>query len=135
MDRKSFATEKIMKKKLAILFGIVVLGLLLTNSIAAQDKHIKVIKGRKLILKGEVSDQKDRTYFFKAKKGQSFTIKLIGRDAVFILAAQHNFDSEEFSEETRIWSGKLPRADSGEYAIRLSSNYKVASFTLEIMLK
>ena len=124
-----------MKKKLFILFGIVVFSLLLTNSATAQDKNIKVVKGKKLVLKSEVSDQKDRSYFFKAKKGQTITIKLIGRDAVFMLFAQHNFDAEEFSGETKFWSGKLPRADSGEYAIRLSSYHKVASFTLEITLK
>lgn len=33
------------------------------------------------------------------------------------------------------WSGRLPNADSGEYAIRLISNYKVASYTPEVMLK
>ncbi len=124
-----------MKTKFTILLGIAILSLLLSNSATAQDKHIKVVKGRKLILKGEVSDQKDRIFFFKAKKGQQITIKLIGRDAVFILAAQHNFDSEDFTEETKFWSGKLPRADSGEYAIRLSSYHKVASYTLEIALK
>lgn len=124
-----------MKKKLIVMFGIMFVGLLLTNFANAQDKNIKLVKGRKTVIKGEVSDQKDRTYFFKAKKGQNFTIKLTGRDAVFILAAQHNFDSENFTEETKSWSGKLPNADSGEYAIRLSSNYKVASYTLEITLK
>ena len=72
-----------MKKKLFILFGIAVFVLFLTDSATAQDKHIKVVKGKKLVLKGEVSDQKDRSYFFKAKKGQSITIKVIGRDAVF----------------------------------------------------
>lgn len=124
-----------MKRKLVILLGIVILSLLTANFVTAQDKNIKLVKGRKLILKGEVSDQKDRTFFFKAKKGQNFTIKLIGRDAVFVLAAQHKFDSESFTGETKTWSGKLPQADSGEYAIRLSSYYKVASFTLEITLK
>lgn len=128
-------TEIIMKKNLLLMFGILVLSWLNANSVLAQDKNIKVVKGRKLILKGEVSDQKDRAYFFKAKKGQTVTIKLIGRDAVFILFAQHNFDSENFTEETKFWTGKLPRADSGEYAIRLSSYHKVASFMLEITLK
>jgi hypothetical protein len=124
-----------MKKNFVFLFGIVILSLLTANFVTAQDKNIRVVKGRKLVLKGEVSNQKDRTFFFKAKKGQSFTIKLTGRDAVLILAAQHKFDSENYTQETKSWSGKLPQADSGEYAIRLSSNYKVASFTLEITLK
>ena len=124
-----------MKKKLLVLFGIAVLSLLLTNSAAAQNKNIKVVKGKKLVLKGEASDQKDRTYFFKAKKGQQVTIKLIGSDAVFTFFAQHNFDAETIVEETKLWSGKLPRADSGKYAIRLISYHKVASFTLEITFK
>ncbi len=124
-----------MKKKLFILFGIAVFVLFLTDSATAQDKHIKVVKGKKLVLKGEVSDQKDRSYFFKAKKGQSITIKVIGRDAVFTFFAQHNFDAETIVEETKLWSGKLPNADSGEYAIRLISYHKVASFRLEITLK
>lgn len=122
-----------MKTKLAILFAII--GLFLTNSIDAQDKKIRLVKGRKLVLKSEVSDQRDRSYFFKAREGQTLTIKLIGRDAVFELFAQHNFDAETFSEETKSWSGRLPRADSGEYAIRLISYHKVASYTLEILLR
>jgi hypothetical protein len=124
-----------MKKKLITIVGIIVLSWLTANSVIAQDKNIKVVKGRKLILKSEVSDQKDRTYFFKAKKGQTLVIKLTGRDAIFVLAAQHKFDSEDVSGETKSWSGKLPQADSGEYAIRLSSYYKVASYILEITLK
>lgn len=109
--------------------------LLLTNFANAQDKNIKLVMGRKTVIKGEVSNKKDRTYFFKAKEGRNFTIKLIGRDAVFTLFAQHNFDAETIVEETQSWSGKLPNADSGKYAIRLCSNYKVASYTLEITLK
>ncbi|MGI8641121.1 MAG: hypothetical protein ACR2MG_14395 [Pyrinomonadaceae bacterium] len=124
-----------MKKKLLVLIATVVLCLLATNFVSAQDKHIRLVKGKKLVLKGNVSDQADRSYFFKAKKGQNIIIKLIGRDAVFILFAQHNFDAETFSEETKLWSGKLPNADSGEYAIRLSSYHKVASYTLEILLR
>ena len=46
-----------MKKKFVILFGMAVLSLLLTNCVAAQDKNIKVVRNRKLILKGEVGDQ------------------------------------------------------------------------------
>ena len=124
-----------MKKNPAVLFGTVILCLFSMTFAFAQDKHIRLVKGKKLVLKGEVGDQADRSYFFKAKKGQNITIKLIGRDAVFVLFAQHNFDAETFSEETKLWSGKLPQADAGEYAIRLSSYHKVASYILEIMLK
>lgn len=124
-----------MRKKPAIIFGIIILSLFSIIFVSAQDKHIRLITGRKLILKGAVRDGDDRSYFFKAKKGQNLSVKLIGRDAVFVLYAQHNFDAETFSEETKSWSDKLPKADAGEYAIRLSSYYKVASYTLEILLK
>jgi hypothetical protein len=124
-----------MKNKVAILFVIFPLSLLSANFAVAQDKKIRLVAGRKLILKGVVRDGEDRSYFFKAKKGQNLMIKLTGRDAVFVLFAQHNFDAETFSEETKFWSGKLPKADSGEYAIRLSSYYKVASYTLEVLLR
>ena len=125
-----------MRKKSLVLCGLVMAALFLTSTAAiAQDKNIRLVKGRKLVLKGEVPDGQDRSYFFKARPGQNLTVKLIGRDAVFMLFAQHNFDAEEFSEETKAWSGRLPRADSGEYAIRLSSNYKVASYMLEILLR
>ena len=123
-----------MKHKFTALLSATVLSLILSNSVIAQDKNIRSIKGRKLVLKGEVSDQRDRSYFFKARPGQTLTVKLTGRDAVFVLFAQHNFDAETFSEETKAWSGKLPRAASGEYAIRLISYHKIASYKLEILL-
>ncbi len=124
-----------MKRKLAILCVIFVLCLLSTNTAVAQDKNIRLVKGRKLILKGEVSDQAERSYIFKAKAGQHLSIKLIGRDAVFILSGGTAGSVEDYSEETKSWSGKLPPSDGNEYYIRLSSYHKVASYTLEITLK
>lgn len=123
--------------KSLVLFGLSVTLLMVLFDVpaAAQDKKIRLVKGKKLVLNAEVSDQQDRSYFFKAREGQMVTIKLTGRDAVFELFAQHNFDAEPFSEEIKSWSGKLPRADSGEYAIRLSSYHKIASYRLEIVLK
>jgi len=123
-----------MKRKLAILCVIFVLCLLSANTAVAQDKNIRLVKGRKLTLKGEVSDQAERSYIFKAKAGQHLSIKLIGRDAVFILSGGTAGSVEDYSEETKSWSGKLPPSDD-EYYIRLSSYHKVASYTLEITLK
>lgn len=125
-----------MKRKFTILLGIAMCCLLLINTGIAQDRKIRVVKGRQLMVTGEVPSDKERSYFFKAKKGQTLTVKITGNDAAyFVLFAQHNFDAETFSEETRGWSGKLPRADAGEYAIRLGSYFRVATYRLEILLK
>jgi hypothetical protein len=42
---------------------------------------------------------------------------------------------EDYSEETKFWSGKLPPSDDNEYYIRLSSYHKVASYKLEILVR
>ena len=122
-----------MKTKLTALLGIAVIGVCLIGSVTAQDKNIRLVRGRKLVLKGEVSDLRD--YFFKARGRQTLTVKLIGQHAVFELSALHDFDAVTFSEETRSWSGRLPRADSGVYSVRVISYHKVASYTLEILLR
>jgi len=82
-----------------------------------------------------VSDRAERSYIFKAKKGQQLTVKLVGRDAVFILSGGTAGSVEDYTEETKSWSGKLPPSDDNEYYIRLSSYHKVASYTLEVLLK
>jgi hypothetical protein len=123
-------------------YPTVVLGWLILcvsiGSATGQDRKISVIKGKKLILNGSVANERDRTYFFKAREGQAVSIKLTGDDAaLFILFAQHSFDAEPFGEETGMttWSGRLPRAHSGEYAIRVASYFKVAKYRLEVLLK
>ena len=124
-----------MKKKLATLFAALGFCLLTTNFAAAQDQRIRLVKGRKIILKGEVSDRGDKTLIFRANKGQRLTIKLIGRDADFVLSGGTAGSVEEYTGETKFWSGKLPPSDDNEYYIRLISNYKVASYTIEIRLQ
>lgn len=124
-----------MKKLLTPLIGIIVLFLLSTNLVSAQDKRIRLVKGRKLILKSMVREGGDKSYTFKAREGQQLTVKLIGSDAAFILYASHPFDVESISEETQSWSGKLPANQDGEYRIAMISNYKVADYTLQILLK
>lgn len=44
-----------MKKLVKISVGTIVLCLLATNFVSAQDKRIRLVKGRKLILKGDGS--------------------------------------------------------------------------------
>jgi hypothetical protein len=124
-----------MNKVLKISIGTIVLCLLATSLASAQDKRIRPVKGRKLILKGMVREGADKSYTFKAKEGQQLTVKLIGSDAAFTLYASHPFDVESISEETQSWSGKLPANQDGEYKIAMISNYKVADYTLIILLK
>ncbi|MDQ2937198.1 MAG: hypothetical protein M3R67_06790 [Acidobacteriota bacterium] len=124
-----------MKKLLKISVGTIVLCLLATNFVSAQDKRIRLVKGRKLILKGMVREGADKSYTFKAQEGQQLTVKLIGSDAAFTLYASHPFDVESIIEDTQSWSGKLPANQDGEYKIAMISNYKVADYTLIILLK
>src|SRR6266849_10522794 len=49
------------------------------------EKRIKLVRGHKLVLKGEVYEGDDLYYNFKARQGQNLTVKLIGRDAAFTI--------------------------------------------------
>ncbi len=130
-----------MKKNILILFAICVLTLLMSNAISAQsynriaEKKITLTKGKKLIIKGEIRDSDEISYQFKARAGQKLTIKIIGRDADFVLYALHSFDVETIAEDTQSWSGILPDFVDGKCEIVVHSNYKVASYRLEITLK
>ena len=127
-----------MSKKAMILIGTAILVLLATNLISAQnaplEKRIKLVNGQKLVLKGEVYEGDDFYYDFKARKGQNLTVKLIGRDADFTINTM-DIEVAPFTKETKFWSGKLPLDNGNEYSIKLTSNYKSASYRLEIMLK
>jgi hypothetical protein len=127
-----------MKKKLVILSGVTVLFLLTTIFVSAQnaplEKRIKLVKGHKLVLKGEVYEGDDFSYNFKARGGQLLTVKLIGRDADFTINT-NDTDVAPFTRVTKSWSGKLPGDNTNEYSIKLTSNYKSATYRLEIMVK
>ena len=127
-----------MKNKLTILVGIMILALLTANFVSAQsaplEKRIKLVKGYKLVLKGDVYEGDDFYDNFKARKRQTLTVKLIGRDADFTLNTMDT-DVAPFTKETKFWSGKLPLDNGNEYSIKLTSNYKSASYRLEIMLR
>jgi hypothetical protein len=127
-----------MKKKPMILIGMIMFSLLTTVFVSAQnaplEKRIKLVKGHKLVLKSEVYEGDDFYYTFKAQRGQILTVKLTGRDADFTINT-NDTDVAPFTKETKFWSGKLPGDNTNEYSIRLTSNYKSASYTIEIMLK
>ncbi len=112
--------------------------LLTINFVSAQsaplEKRIKLVRGQKLVLKGDVYEGDDFYYNFKARKGQTLTVKLIGLDAVFTLNTM-DIEVAPFTKETKFWSGKLPEDNGSGYSIKLTSNYKSASYRLEIMLR
>ena len=124
--------------KIVLLFGITILFLLTANFVSAQnaplEKRIKLVSGRKLVLKGQVYEGDDFSYNFKARKGQTLTVKLTGRDADFTV---NTLDQEVYpiTKVTKFWSGKLPEDNTNEYSIKLTSNYKSASYTLEVTLR
>ncbi len=128
-----------MKKKLSGLLATIMLALLTANLVSAQnaplEKRIKLVRGQKLVLKGDVYEGDDFYYNFKARKGQTLTVKLIGRDADFKINTNDGIEIYPISKFTKSWSGKLPYDNTNEYSILLTSNYKSASYRLEIMLK
>ena len=130
-----------MKKSFLILFAICALTIFLTNAVSAQsynriaEKKITLTKGKKLVIKGEIRDSDEISYQFKARAGQKLTVKVIGRDADFVLYALHSFDVEPIVEDTQFWSGTLPNNVDGKCEIVVHSNYKVADYRLEITLK
>jgi len=128
-----------MKKKLMISIAIMMVALLTASLVSAQDasleKRIKLVKGQKLILKGDVYEGDDFYYKFKAKSGQTLTVKLISRDADLRVNTNDGIEVHPISKLTKSWSGKLPYDNTNEYSIMLTSNYKSASYRLEITLR
>ncbi len=130
-----------MKKGFLILFVIFALTIFSTNAVSAQrynriaEKKINLVKGKKLVIKGEIRDSDEIAYQFKARKGQRITVKVIGKDAEFTMYAVFEFDVMPIAEETQSFSGKLPDFVDGKCEIVVHSNYKVADYRLEITLK
>ena len=114
------------------------LAMLASNLVSAQsaplEKRIKLVTGQKLVLKGDVYEGDDFYYNFRARKGQTLTVRLISRDADFTVNTNDG-DVYAVSKITKSWSGKLPYDNTNEYSIMLTSNYKSASYRLEIMLR
>lgn len=129
-----------MKKKFLILLAVCLLAVLLTHETSAQsdnrvNKKITPVKGKTLVLKGAVRDGDEVVYRFKARAGQRVTVKIIGRDADFSVYLNYGLDAELLAQETKSWSGKMPAEFNGNCEIAVHSNYKVADYRLEILLK
>ena len=130
-----------MRKTLLIVFAILMTAWLLTANVSAQtynrvsEKNIKVVKGKKLVVTGAVRDGDEVVYRFRARAGQRVTVKIIGRDSDFSVYLNHGLDLEPVANDTKSWSGIMPREFNGHCEIGVHSTYKVADYRLEILLR
>lgn len=133
--------ETLMRKTFVVLIAICLSVWLMTGDVSAQsynrvsEKNVKVVRGKKLVLTGTVRDGDEVLYRFRARAGQRVTVKIIGRDADFTVYLNHGLDVEPVAQETKSWSGAMPREFNGHCEIGVHSTYKVADYRLEILLK
>ena len=120
------------------------LALLLVAAVpaSAQEQIIKRLRfargSSSQIVKGQVRPEGDRyLYFFKARKGQRLTVRLVSEDgnAVADVMSHGQFDANPVVEETVDWTGRLPAADAGEYSIEVRSTGGLAKYVLEVVIK
>ena len=129
-----------MRKTFLILFAISLASWLMTGEVSAQsynrvsEKTIRVVKGKKVVLTGAVRDGDEVLYRFKARAGQRVTVKVVGRDSDFTVYLNHGLDVEPVAQDTKSWSGVMPREFNGHCEIGVHSTYKVANYRLEISL-
>ena len=112
----------------------------MTGEVSAQsynrvsEKNVKLVRGKKLILRGSVRDGDEIVYRFRARAGQRITVKVTGRDADFSVYLNHGLDVEPVAQDTKSWSGTMPREFDGHCEIGVHSTYKVAAYRLEVLL-
>ena len=130
-----------MKKTFLILFAICLSAWLMTVEISAQtynrvsEKNVRLVKGKKLALKGAVRDGDEVVYRFRARAGQTITVNIVGRDADFSVSLNHGLDVESVAQDKKSWSGTMPAEFNGHLEIGVHSTYKLASYRLEVLLK
>ena len=130
-----------MRKTIFVLFAVCVSAWLMTGEVLAQtynrvsEKTVRVVRGKKLVLTGTVRDGDEVVYRFRARAGQRVTVKVIGRDADFTVYLNHGLDVEPVANDTKSWSGVMPREFNGHCEIGVHSTYKVADYRLEIALR
>ena len=131
----------LVRKTFLSLLAICLSTWLMTDEVSAQsynrvsEKNIKLVRGKKLALTGAVRDGDEVLYRFRARAGQRITVKIIGRDADFSVYLNYGLDVESVAQETKSWSGTMPREFNGHCEIGVHSTYKVADYRLEISLK
>lgn len=130
-----------MRKTVLVLFAVCLSTWLMSDDISAQgynrvsEKNIKVVKGKKLVLTGAVRDGDEVVYRFRARAGQRVTVKIAGRDSDFSVYLNYGLDVEPVANDTKSWSGTMPREFNGHCEIGVHSTYKVADYRLEILVK
>ena len=130
-----------MRKTVVVLFAICLSTWLMSDEVSAQtynrvsEKNIKVVKGKKLVLTGAVRDWDEVVYRFRARFGQRVTVKIAGRDSDFSVYLNYGLDVEPVANDTKSWSGTMPREFNGHCEIGVHSTYKVADYRLEILVK
>lgn len=129
-----------MRKTSLILFALCLSAWLMTDEVSAQsynrvsEKTVRVVRGKKLVLTGAVRDGDEVLYRFRARAGQRVTVKVIGRDSDFTVYLNHGLDVEPVAQDTKSWSGVMPREFNGHCEIGVHSTYKLANYRLEISL-
>ncbi len=130
-----------MKKIFLILFVVCLSAWPMTNRVSAQsynrvsEKTIKLVKGEKKVVQGAVRDGDEVVYRFKARAGESVTVVITGRDADYSVYLNHGLDAERVAQDIKSWSGKMPPEFNGDCEIAVHSNYKVADYSLEILVR
>ena len=109
---------------------------------SAQEQVIKRLRfargASSKTVKGQVSPEGDRyLYFFKARRGQRLTVRLVSDDgnAVCDVMSHGQFDANPVAENTVDWRGRLPEADAGEYSIEVRSTGGLARYVLEVTVR
>ena len=125
-------------RKIFLTLTAICLSICLPGEVSAQsynrvsERNVKLVRGKKLILRGSVRDGDEVVYRFKARAGQRITIKVIGRDADFTVYLNHGLDVEPVAQDTKSWSGTMPPEFDGHCEIGVHSTYKVAAYRLEV---
>ena len=124
--------------------AVLALALLLLGAVPAsgQKQVIKRLRFARAsssqIVKGRVRQGGDRyLYFFKARKGQRLTVRLVSDDgnAVCDVFSHGTFDANPVVEGAVDWTGRLPEADAGEYSVEVRSTGGLARYVLEVVIR
>jgi hypothetical protein len=124
---------------LAVCVALAALGVAPASAQEQVIKRLRFARGEtSKTVKGSVSPEGDRyLYFFRARKGQRLTVRLVSEDgnAVCDVMGHGQFDANPVVEETTDWTGRLPAADAGEYSIEVRSTGGLARYTLVVTIR
>lgn len=128
-------------KKTEVLIGLLlVISTLRAPPAFGQVKSVNLPNGKTVMLRGQVRPGGVRFYVFKAKSGQSLTVRLISPNrAVFSLDVVYNLAepivSDVIEEGKTSWSGRLPELNSDLFGVGVTTPAGLAAYRLEITLR